>query len=119
MFAKLVDGQLGISRSGRGMLHHRIRLLYYGGMYTKFFVRSTKRFVDDGRIGKDEDPPRQIGRQSLGAVIPVEDGWPPREEIGIEAAELLPVGSGPPFDALLDQRDVGPRDRLVIKARSP
>src|SRR2546427_8519546 len=112
------NGQLGISWSGRGMLHHRIRLLFYGGMYTKFFVTSTKDFVVDGGVGKDEDLPGQIGRQSLGAVVPVEDGWPPGEEIGIAAAELFPVGSGPPFDALMDQRDVGPGDRLVIEVRS-
>src|SRR5439155_24430616 len=81
------NGELGVGGSGRVVLNHRRPPSFYAAMYTKFFVSSTKCFVD--LVGEEEDGSGQGGAQGLGMIVVVEQRRAPGQQVGVAAGEVF------------------------------
>src|SRR5207244_1197493 len=68
-------------------------------------------------VRQDEHPPGQRRLQSLAAVVTVENGRPPFEQIRIVAAKIVPRLPNSSLHPLMNEGHVRPGDRFVIERR--
>src|SRR5262249_42607471 len=70
------------------------------------------------RFGKNKDSAGQIGRECLGPVVCVENSALPYQEIRIGRGKINPgVARGGTDHGLVDEEQVGQRDRFMVAVR--
>src|SRR5205085_1725539 len=68
-------------------------------------------------VRHDERPSGQLRLQRFGLVVRIEDGWLPGHEVGVGAGEGLEVVCRGSLQTLMNQKEIGPGDRLVVAVR--